>query len=206
MALPVEPLSGAAPLPVTPAVSNEADGALPPDAAAPAPSALPDDLLSIPAIQGLMAGQPGALSANIEEFTNRPEGQLISANKDALAGAGVGIYRSLDGGLGVLFNSQFVSDQDIKNADKAGKLTEIAPPFDQVNAQLGQNPAAGPAVAPAGPATPPPASIGALPDASAPPSRKAIMAKIANLNPGTPTSGPAPGAGRILSQILKPVI
>lgn len=153
-----------------------------------------------------MAGQPGAVSANIQEFTQRPEGQLISANQDALQGAGVGLYRSLDGGTGVIFNSQFVSDQELKNADKEGKLSEIAPNFDEVNAALGQNPAQGGATVPAGPATPPPASIGASPDASAPPSRKAIMAKIANLTPQAPTAGPQPGAGRILNQILKPVI
>ena len=157
-------------------------------------------------MQGLMAGQPGAVSASIEEFTQRPEGQLISANQDALAGAGVGLYRSLDGGIGVLFNSQFVSDQELKNADKEGRLTEIAPPFDQVNQSLGQQPAEGGAVSPAGPATAPPASIGAMPDMSAPPSRKAIMAKLQNLAPQGPTDGARPGAGRILDQILKPVI
>lgn len=204
MTLPVEPISGAAPIPVSPTLTPEEQAASSPAAAAPV--ALPDELLSIPAIQGLMAGQPGAVSANIEAFSNRPEGQLISDNQEALQGAGVGLYRSLDGGLGVLFNSQFISDVELKNADKEGRLTEIAPSFDEVNASLGQNPSAGPAVAPAGTATPPPASIGALPDASAPPSRKAIMAKIANLQPGGPTSGPAPGAGRILSQILKPVL
>lgn len=202
MALPVEPLDAAA-LPVSPTLTPEEQATSSPE---PAASSLPEELLAIPAIQGLMSGQPGAISARIEEFTNRPEGQLISDNQEALAGAGLGLYRSLDGGLGVLFNSQFITDVDLKNADKEGKLTELAPPFDQVNAQLGQNPAEATAAAPSGPATAPPASIGALPDQSAPPSRKAIMAKIANLQPQGPTAGAQPGAGRILNQILKPVL
>ncbi len=109
-------------------------------AAEPAPEqaagSLPEELVQIPAIQGLLAGAPAAVSASIADFSNRPEGQLIAANKEPLMAAGMGLYRSIAGDLGVLFNRMYVSDEEIANADKQGTLAEIAPAFDEVNQSI----------------------------------------------------------------------
>lgn len=226
MATPlVEPLAAApAAVPAAPEVAP-IDGApaappvAPTDEAVPTEdSGLPDELIAIPAFQGLLAGSPGAISASIEDFAKRPEGQLIQQNKDALLAAGIGLYRSLAGDLGVLFNQSYVNGEDLKTADKEGRLTEVAPPFDEVNQQLAGSGDANPILnsqpptgikQPGAPSILPPVASTEAPPAGpmAPPTpQKAVSAKMRNLALGSPTSGPAPGQGRILNSILKPVL
>jgi len=135
--------------------------------------------------------------------------------------AGMGLYRTVAGDLGVLFNRMFISDEEISNADKSGQLAEIAPSFDEVNQMISASGDKHPALNPdlqtptglkAGvPPTPgatspiqPPAVPTAAPVKPAPPGQ--ANAKAKNALPGSPTSGPKPGAGRLLNQILKPVI
>jgi hypothetical protein len=185
---------------------------------APAASAkgLSDELLQIPAMQALFAGAPPALSAPIEEFQSRPEAKLLIDHKAELEKAGMGLYRSLDGKVGVIFNQLKIHGADIQAADKAGNLEQVAPPFDAVNDSIGKSGADNPvlnAQTPGGPAlASPPASATnppAQPPVAAPAAgaQKAIAAARAkNATPGAPTSGPAPGAGRLLASILKPVL
>lgn len=207
----VEPLDTAAPA---------APEVVPTDPAAASSSSLPEDLIAIPAFQGLLAGAPPAVSASIQDFANRPEGQLIQQHKESLLRAGIGLYRSIQGDLGVLFNQSYLSGEELKTADKEGKLSSIAPPFDQVNAQLAASGADNPilkAQSPTGgapkmggaPSILPPVSSTPAPPPSPgmPPSpQKQIGAKMRNLAMGGPTSGPRPGEGRLLNQILKPVL
>lgn len=211
----VQPTDAAAAVPPAPEVT-------PVDPAAAAPegqSPLPQDLIAIPAFQGLLAGAPAAVSASISEFASRPEGKLIQEHKDELLKAGIGLYHSMQGDLGVLFNQMYISGEELKTADKEGKLTSVAPPFDQVNQQLASAGADHPilkdTLAPTGPKMAGPPSI--LPSVAstpapgpspipAPAPQKQIGAKMRNLAMGSPTSGPKPGEGRILNQILKPVI
>lgn len=200
----VEPKEGVSPAPsVTPTA---------PEAPETASTSLPDDLIRIPAIQAVLAGAPPAVSASLAEFQNRPEGKVIAANAKPLMDAGFGLYRSLSGDLGVLFNRAAISDNEIMDADKAGKLLDIAPSFDEVSASIGKmgekhpilnaKPPTGfktneaPAVQPA-PITPP--------QPVKPSSQKEILKKASALTPGGPTSGPMPGAGRLLNKILTPV-
>ena len=168
-------------------------------------------------MQGLFAGSPPALSAPLAEFAKRPEGQLIQKNAPMLQKAGMGLYRSIGGDLGVMFNSFYVSGEEIKAADEAGKLTEIAPPFDAINQQIaGMGADAHPALQkreqPQGfktaPAKNPPQSQSPvrMPPPSAEKDIKAQQARMKNMAPGSPTSGPKPGAGRMLNSILKPVL
>ncbi len=210
----VEPKPGVAPVAETPApTAPEGEQAA---------GALPDDLIRIPAIQGLLAGSPPAVSASLADFANRPEGQLIAANKDPLMAAGMGLYRSIAGDTGVLFNRMYVSDTEISDADKAGNLAQIAPSFDEVNQSIStsgdKHPILNPDLKPpTGLKTAPPPAIGgaapitpsagatAAPAPSPAPARQ-IGAKARNVAPGSPTSGPKPGAGRLMNQILKPVI
>lgn len=185
-----------------PAVAQEAPG-------------LPEELLQIPALQALVAGAPPAVSGTIADFQKRPEGKIIAANKQPLMEAGMGFYRSLGGDLGVIFNRFYISDQEIQEADKAGKLAEIAPPFESVNPATQQaglnNPSFNHQGPPGGfksaPVPPVPQAATTIPNE--PPAslqRKAMAGKVMNAKPTGPLSAPAPGAGSLLRDILKPVV
>lgn len=172
--------------------------------------AISDELLQIPAMQALFAGQPPAVSTSIREFSKRPEAKIIEDNKDAIQRAGVGFYRSLAGDLGVLFNQLHIAGQDLIEADKAGRLMEIAPPFDEVNQAVSMSGEGNPVLSaqvPGGAKTanvPAPAPIPTPAPASV--QNKLTTARLKNISPGAPTSGPQPGAGRILNTLLKPAV
>lgn len=179
---------------------------------APETSELPDELLQIPALQGLFAGSPPAFSASLKEFEKRDEAKTIAKNKDALMGAGMGFYRTLDGARGVVFNTLYVSPDDIKAADQSGQLATVAPEFTQVNDQIATSGEANPvlqAQPPTGMANPPaPTNApGAMP-APLPASAQKTLTnqRSKNLQVGAPTTGPEPGAGRLLNSLLKPVL
>lgn len=205
-----------------PAAPPEVEPNQPQEDTAPSPVALPPALLKMPAMQALVAGSPAAVSDNIKDFSKRGEAKLFVEHKDALAKAGFGFYRSLSGDIGVVFNMLHLHPQDLIAADKAGQLKTLAPDFDVVDHAVSKsghnNPVLSRQSVPNGPAAPravmPPQmnSGGAMPPApaaSAPPAsaqRKALQARISSLNPGAPTSGPAPGQGRLLASIMKPVV
>lgn len=208
-------------------------------------SQLSPALLKIPAMQALFAGAPPALSAHVKDFTvkGREEARIIKDNLPALQAAGMGFYQSLSKQLGVIYNRLHIHEADLLAADKAGKLQQLAPPFDQINhaiaksghrnpvlavqhvpggfklphpispPQMGPQMApgtsgapAGPTMAPGGPVAPPAlasAQGGGVPAAV---QRNLERARLAAMAPGAPTSGPSPGAGRLLNSILRPVI
>jgi hypothetical protein len=203
---------------VTPSASGAPPAAIPDETPT---KTLPPALLKIHAMQALIAGNPAAVSAPLKDFGNREEAKIIRKHKDALTDAGFGFYRSLSGDLGVLFNSLHIHPQDLIAADKAGKLQQIAPSWDVVSHAVSKagihHPALKATGVPNGLATPtlqaPPQATAAMgsgesPVPAAPSSvqRKAMAARIGNIQPGAPTSGPFPGAGRILNQIYKPVV
>jgi len=202
-----------------------------PDAAPAAPeapavkqTALPPELLKLPAMHALMAGSPPAVSAPIKEFSNRPQAELIVKNIGALQAAGFGLYRSLDGKLGVLFNQLYLHGDELKAADQAGQLSKLAPPFDvidHVNSKSGHlNPVLSRKAVPGGlknspmPTTQqfsnsggniPAAPVGSAPlPASA--QKRIAGTRAANMGPGVPTSGQTPGQGALLRSILKPIV
>jgi len=183
-----------------------------PGAESPKPKAgaISDELNQIPAMQALFAGQPPAVSTPIKEFSQRPEAKIIEDNKDAIQRAGIGFYRSMAGDLGVLFNQLHIAGQDLIEADKQGRLLEVAPAFDEVNQAVsmsGENNPVLSAQVPGGAKTanvPAPAPSPAPAPASV--QNKLTTARLKNISPGAPTSGPQPGAGRILNNIMKPAI
>lgn len=210
--------------PRDPAQASQPDPTAPPAPEA-EPSGLPQPLLEIPAMQAIMAGSPPAVSANIEKFSKDPAAKLIVENKDALMGAGVGFYKSLSGELGVIFNQLKIHPEDLQAADKMGKLPTIAPSFDSVNHEVSKSGLKNPVLRPANvgaPAQPtlkaPPQSAQMVSPAPAPqpaPQVKQATAALQkqilglrakNTQPGAPTSGAAPGAGRLLNSILKPAV
>jgi hypothetical protein len=216
--------------------------AIPPEAQTPPvepiqePSAqVPEEIIQIPAMQAVFSGSPPAVSARIKEFARMEEAKLIAQNKDVLQQAGIGFYKALSGELGVIFNQFYIHPSDIQAADKQGKLLQIAPPIEQVDAAVAKAGANHPALArnsvPGGPAAsrsaslPPqfssgqPASASGSAPAPRTPSqggssqgapaglqRTLLKARLSALAPGAPTSGPSPGSGRLLNQILKPVV
>jgi len=197
------------PLPTAPAVAPAVEPTVPVEQPTPGP-ALPDEILRVPAFQALFAGSPPAFSASLKD--KRPEVKLVASNKEALMQSGIGFYRSLGGDLGVLFNQMFIHPAEIQQADKEGRLQEIAPPIDSINGEIAKSGKDNPVMAAQTPAGPKGAPIpqppqfatgGGLPASS---EAKLTGARIKNLQPGAPTSGPAPGAGRILNSILKPVV
>lgn len=228
MALSVEPI-GAAPAAGTPPT---VEPAAPPQGVAPAPAgpprppedvegSLPPELVQIPAVQALLAGSPPAVSAPIQGFEKTPEGKAIAQNKDTLLEVGMAFYRSLSGDLGVMFNQMKISGPEIQAADREGRLLELAPPIQQVNQMVGSAGAEHPLLsaggaAPGGAAAAPPPGVAPMPPAGPTPMAtpspakamqdKILAQKLSNLPPGSPTSGPKPGEGRLLNQILKPVI
>lgn len=178
---------------------------------------IPDEVLQIPAMQGLVAGQPGAFSALVEDFEKKPEGKVLAANVKPLQEAGFGLYRSLDGSKGVLFNTLFVSPEEIQAADQSGQLEAIAPPFDELNAAIAQSGSANPVLQEGARPTgmkmggTQPSSAMPMPAGSPKPmpsgAQKTLASKrAANMQLGAPTSGPEPGQGRLLNALLKPVL
>lgn len=160
-------------------------------------AALSDEVLRLPVVQALTIGEPPAVSADIVAFSKTPEAKIIAQNKKSLMSAGFGFYRSLDGQFGTMFNQLFITGEDVKKADQAGALLEIAPLESDVKTVLqtaGQEQQA--AVPPAPIASP----------TAAPANRKVMEERVTNMAPGSPLQGPRPGAGQILSSILKPVL
>jgi hypothetical protein len=188
---------------------------------------LPDALLQVPAMQGLFAGSPPALSANLKEFAKNPTAELIAKNKDDLMRAGIGFYRSLSGDLGVIFNQMHIHPEDLQAADKAGKLLAVAPNFLSIDHEISKSGPNHPLLHISGPPTsaaaptmkappqfasmgtptaPPPSSGPGISPVSSAIQKQVMDLRAKSLSPGSPTSGPAPGAGRILNQILAPSV
>jgi hypothetical protein len=207
--------------PVDPAASETppVEPQQPVEPPSPEEQTLPPELLKIPAFQAVLVGTPPAISMSIKGSEDRDEVALVTENKDALLAAGMGFYRSMSGELGVMFNALKVHPDDLKAADKAGQLTQLAPNFDTVNQEVAKSGKNHPLLQ-AGPpsaALPsarssliaPQAQSGSLPlvpPAPASVARKLAAQRVLNLSPGAPTSGAAPGAGRILNQVLKTAV
>jgi len=196
-------------MPTTPNALPTQESVIPSPAAPPAESepasTLPDEVLQIPTVYALLHGAPPAVYAPKQQ--QDPAIDIIVKNAKALVEAGFSFLQSKDGKNTVLFNSAYVSPETIKKADAEGKLTEVIPSFEDLKAKFdsaisGNNPPETGAGLPGAPITP---TAG-----GAPPSSKVqntlATARVKNLQTGSPTSGPVPGSGRILSNILKTTV
>lgn len=174
-----------------------------PDAATGQPEAeIPDEVLAIPAFRGLLEGKPAAAFA-VDGETG-PEIAAIVKNAQTLMETGFGFYRGLDDKTNVVFNTQFISGDEIKKADQAGKLAEVAVPFSELQSSFNSAMGRSAAPAPAPSAAPAPGASGAPQPAEV--ASRTNNARIKNLQPGAPSSGPAPGQGRLLNNILKTTV
>lgn len=195
----------AAPAAETPAPAPETAPAAPeePKADTKAGDELPDELLKeAPALQLLLQGSPPATFASKD--AEYPELKVVAKHIKELGKAGFGLYQTTDKANVVLFNGLYVTPEDVAAADKAGTLDKIAVPYDELRGALGAQDGAAsasgaesaPTTAPAAPASQPAAST----------ENKLTTARVKNLSVGAPTSGPVPGQGRIINNILKPVV
>lgn len=185
--------------PTTPAATPAADSA-PVESAAEAE--IPETVLQIPEISALLQGTPPALLFSTEEF-KLPEAQTLWSNRDALVKAGLGLYGLQDKSGGVIFNARFVSPEEVRVADQKGRITDLAAPFSELRGAINEG------VKPTSEAPAAPAEAPAQPAVAPAPSgvqNRLATARTKNLAPGGPTSGPAPGQGRILNSILKPTV
>lgn len=188
-----------------------------PAAGAPAPAeqpTFPPEVLQIPAFQALFAGQPPAVSGSMKEMDKSPEADVLRKHKALLMEAGIGLYRSQQGDIGVIFNQFYISPQELQAADKAGTLVEIAPSIQEVNQSVATSGEANPVLTHSGevpgsfasaPAPVMPTAATA-PGPSASTTSKLTTARKKQVLPGSPTSGPRPGGGRVLNSILKQVV
>lgn len=177
---------------------------------------LPDDLLRIPSMQAITAGSPAAFSALLTDFDKMPEAKIIANNKDNLMKAGFGLYRSMDGAQGVVFNQIFLSPDEIKAADQAGTLLEIAPPFAELNAMIASSGSENPVLQendrPSGfkigsaAAAPIPPSVSGPKPPSAGVRKTLANQRSRNMQPTSPTAGAGAGQGNLLRSIMKPVL
>lgn len=160
---------------------------------------LPEDVLKIPAISAVLEGSPPAVFA--AAGSTSPELKVLEKNIDPLKNSGFGIYRTKDSKNFVLFNSLYLTPEEVKQADESGQLESIASSFEEVNGAMSEGFEGG---APSAPATPPTPAAGSPPPASA--QRNLMTKRVNNASPGSPTSGARPGQGRVLNNIQKSVI
>lgn len=179
-----------------PTGTPEAPAPAVPEAPAAEGGDIPDAVLQIPEMAGLLQGTPPAVWTSPDDQS--PEVQTIVQNADALQQAGFGFYGGNDGQTTVMFNTQHVSAEELKAADAKGKLRDYATPFSELQSAYG----AGAAPEAAGA---PPAEVPAGP-ANVPLDKKLATKRLQNLAIGDPTSGPTPGQGRLLSSIVTPTV
>jgi len=161
---------------------------------------IPDAVLELPVMLGILNGAPPAVWA--ETGRKDSEIQVVVQNVKPLEESGIGFYKSTDGKTTVLYNSAFVAQDELRKRDKAGTLTTDIPKYDAVK-QGAESAISGqpPSTLPGAPVT---QAAGSPPSSSA---QKSLATKRANnLQVGSPTSGPVPGSGRILNNILRPTI
>lgn len=182
-----------------PALSDAVASPAPAAPQAPAgPAGLPSPFADV------VAGSVPAVSlAPIVGGRGDPTQEWVVGNFEALLGSGLE-YAELPDAVSVFFNPKLTTAEDLKAADKAGKLAEIAPPA----VEIGKPPAVPAPAAPAPAQTPalaaPPTPIpapsspsGALSGATATPSAP-NAAKLAGIRarnaapakPNTPSGGP----------------
>jgi hypothetical protein len=203
----IQPVADAAPV-----APIEPQAAAPAEDEQPKGPALPEEVLKIPAMGALLQGSPPATYGPLK--SKMPEIETLSKHAQDLKNAGFAAFESesMPGNF-VLFNGLIIKPEEVAQADKAGQLDSVAVPFETLvksfdsakkNADVpmdGSPPsqaAPGEAIVPVGGSSVPPLPASAQ--------RRTMSARVANLVPGSPTSGPAPGRGRVINAISKPVV
>lgn len=191
----IQPAAGA-PAPATPPPEEGADkeGA----------HGIPEELLRQPFMAALLKGKPAAVYVDNE--APPPEAEVVVKNADALAEAGFRIYPSTSKPVTIFYNAAVLPPEEVKKADEGNQLDQIAVPFQELQeAFAGLKAGDGGKTAEEAPPTDQAAPVAA--GGTPPPANPKLQrARVKNLQPGAPTSGPSPGQGRLLNNIQKTVI
>jgi len=197
------------------------------------PSAVTDLVKAHPVLKPVFTGElPGI---RVKPGVYYPKAWELAEKAEDLFAAGLDIYLAQDGAQ-VLYNPSQMDEEALIKADKAGTLAQVIPDYETVTGEAPVQPtpkiqkemdefytqiygapfggsAPGGAALPAGGG-----NLGAdlvsmansAPPMGAPPpvAAQAAMAKgrVLNTAPGTPTSGPMPGAGRTMNNLAKPAV
>lgn len=209
--IPITPKAGNPPIPTD--VSTESTDAAPP----PIFEGLPKEVQSIPLVQWLSIGKPPAVRVLPQEFY--PELRPLVKNIGEVLKNGLSIYGA-QAGDAVIYNPLFIGPEELQAADQQGNLAQIIPSYGELTNQ--QPPVLDPATMKEvegeitdakrqltdmqAPPTAQPASMGApaAPPQMPPPPGPLTASRIKGLMPGSPSSGPVPGGGRILNALLTP--
>lgn len=182
MAVDINKIAGSAS--TTPANSEETSG-------------VPEEILAMPVFKAILEGAPAALWTNTGDKSAEAV-EAVKAGKK-LNDIGLFFYRDDPTKTDVLYNAQFISPELIKTAAKKGKLREVASNLAETVAAINGGGAGSPE---AGGATLPASGM----PSSVPVESPLNTARIGNLEPGSPTSGPSPGQGRVINSIQKQAI
>lgn len=186
---------------------------------------LPDDVLKIPLVQWLTMGKPAAV--RIPPGHYYPDLKPVQTHLPALVDNGFNVYKAQSTGDVVLFNPLYMPPTELQAIDQKGKIDQMIPDYGTLTGQApkemtdeeaqqqvtdGENThrelmAKGYSASPVSV----PAPVSPTAQVSGPPPAPAVLrgiakARLASLNPGAPTSGPAPGQGRILNGLLTPTV
>lgn len=192
-------------------------------------ASLPEPVKALPVVQWLSIGEPPAV--RIEPGQYFPELEPIGQHLPEIIEGGLDAWKSKGGEL-VLFNPLFIDPGELQLAEESGKLDQLVPTYaelsgsdpqpipddkfsgmleaqDDLQRRLQELSAPDESTE-----TPPQSSAPIVADltsggqVSAPPPPSPAQTRIAQtrlkqLQPGAPTSGPAPGAGRLLNGLLR---
>lgn len=182
---------------------------------------IPENVLKLPLFGWIATGKPPAVRFQPGAFY--PELKPILSALPKLVKSGFDVYNSVQGD-NVLFNPLVMPRAELSAIDKSGKLAQLIPDYGTLTGklptemtdkdaqevhQIGQDAHAG--LVQEGFGAPPPAASNAQPPPQAPappPVKQAALSKVrvAALQPGAPTTGAYPGAGRAINTLAKPVI
>lgn len=157
-------------------------------------SEVPAEILALPIVGSLLDGSTPAIYN--ESGAKSKEIDTVIKNGKSLKEIGIEFFHDPKAKLDLAYNTQYIDPAFVKAAAAKGKLKEIAESYTEVSARINA------AIAPA--------SVGAAPMGGSTemnlPNTPVTTARINNLQPGSPTSGPAPAQGRVLNSLLRPTI
>lgn len=172
---------------------------------------LPEEVAKLPVVKRISIGSPPAV--RVEPGQHFPELKAIEDNIPDIVVAGLDFYQSKEGDS-IMFNPLFIGAEELKAADAAGRIKEVIPSYSEL---MGKKPTTmSEEEAKKQPArrdklkkdlmnklgSPTAASEGtAVPPATA--KTQNTIAKSRLPEPQSPTSGPRPGAGRIINNLLE---
>lgn len=209
---PAAPQPGSSPLAeITPAPTATAPATTPAAPKAPKMPELPEEVQKNPVVKEVLQGKiPGVL---VRPNIYYPKAYKLAENYESLLGVGLDFYFAKDEST-ALFNPAKISEQELQAADQKGMLTKVLPDYETLSGERPQKPPKGvrvgygldqpggipptPGAGPGGAAAGSPAMI---PPAGGNLDNKLATKRVQNLNVASagPTSGPNPGAGRVIN-------